>query len=87
MGASDLRYNGRCTSLLRLRCSLRVPARATSVKWISLSARPPRTDRRFSERMNRYLSSRCLIGRDYTLPGKGVKQPEFRIIKQTLEER
>ncbi len=37
------------------------PCESNSVKWISLSARPPRTDRRLSERFNRYLSSRCLL--------------------------
>jgi hypothetical protein len=93
--------------------TFKIPARATSlrlglrrlrawVKWISLSARPPHTDRRLSERMNRYLSSRCFVGRDYimppvtdcalscdregyTLPEKGVKQCDFRIMYATEE--
>lgn len=50
------------------------------VKWISLFPRPSHTDRWLAERLNSYLSSRCLIGRDYTLPQKRVKQDNSYII-------
>jgi hypothetical protein len=52
------------------------------VKGISRSTRPSHTDRRFSALcgLNSYLSSRCLIGRDYTLLKKGVKQDNPNII-------
>ena len=53
------------------------PCEGNLVKWISLSTRPSRTDRWLSERLNSYLSSRCLIGRDYTLLEKRVKQEQL----------
>gem|GEM_PF-4041946 len=82
-GASDVHYNGCIPSLLRLLCSLRVPARATSEKWISLPARPSHTNRRLSEWLNSYLSSRCFVERDYTLLQKHVKQCNSYIIETT----
>ena len=54
------------------------------VKWISLSARPSRTDRWLSGRFDNYLSSRCLIGHDYTLLEERVKQDVSRIIGHHL---
>ena len=85
MGVSDSRYNGRIASLLQY-VTLKTrptPPRATWVKWISLSARPSLTDRRLSERMDNYLSSRCFIGRDYTLPEKDVKQYNLVITQKS----
>ena len=51
-------------------------------KGISLSARLSRIDRQLSERLNSYLSSRCLIGRDYTLPREGVKRGKVHIMNK-----
>jgi hypothetical protein len=56
------------------------PCESNLVKWISLFPRPSRTDRWLSERLTSYLSSRCLIGRDYTLPQERVKQDNPYII-------
>jgi hypothetical protein len=56
------------------------PCESNLVKWISLFPRPSRTDRWLSERLNSYLSSRCFIGRDYTLPQERVKQANSYII-------
>lgn len=56
------------------------------MKWISLSTRPSRTDRWLSERLNRYLSSRCLVGRDYTLLEKCVKRGDSTIMDFLLSQ-
>jgi hypothetical protein len=56
------------------------PCESNLVKWILLVTRPSHTDRWLSERLSSYLSSRCLIGRDYTLPRKRVKQNNSNII-------
>lgn len=50
-----------------------ISLRGQWVKGISLSVRLPRIHRQLSERLDSYLSSRCLIGRDYTHMGRGVK--------------
>src|SRR5690349_3339641 len=58
-GASRLSYN----RLKPYSCESNFPSTKlrARVKWISLSARPPRTDRRLSERLDKYLSSRCFV--------------------------
>jgi len=50
------------------------------MKGISLPARLSCIDRQLSERLNSYSSSRCLIGRDYTLPREGVKRGKAHIM-------
>src|SRR6476661_2039100 len=56
------------------------PCESNLVKWIPLLIRPSRTDRWLPVRLNSYLSSRCLIARDYTLLQKRVKQNDLYII-------
>jgi hypothetical protein len=54
-----------------------ISLRGRWVKGISLPARLSRIHRQLSERLGNYLSSRCLIGRDYTIMGRGVKLAEW----------
>ena len=49
------------------------PCKGGGAKGISPVGWPSRTNRWLSEQFDGYLSSRNLIGRDYTLPGGGVK--------------
>ena len=56
------------------------PCESNLVKWISLLIRPSHTDRWLSVQLSSYLSSRCLVARDYTLLQKRVKQNDLHII-------
>jgi hypothetical protein len=98
-GGGEWGLGGRCNGRSRLSYGLCItspcesnlpsiwlsPLRAR-VKWISLFPRPSRTHRWLSAQLNSYLSSRCFIGRDYTLPQEGVKQANSYIIDQSKSD-
>src|SRR5215207_3765864 len=75
----------RCLLTTAVVTTSEAPARGTSVEWISLSSRPSHTDRWLSAfyGLNSYLSSRCLIAIDYTLPEKRVKKGNSHIIHKS----